>query len=103
MRIRQFFQRLTRRHAIREGPSAALTRARLELALRHGTDPSSLAIRVGPRGNGRLRPPAPRPCCEEYPIVTACDGVTATVLCGLCRRQFEQPCPYAPLAAVSEA
>jgi len=33
----------------------ALARAQPELALRQGTDPASLSIRVGPRGNGPHR------------------------------------------------
>lgn len=35
----------------------ALARAQLELALRQGTDPASLSIRVGPRGKGQVREP----------------------------------------------
>jgi len=107
-RWRRFWRRLTRRRPIgprripdgtvKSHPSAALARARLEAAVRAGTAPFSIDhVRGGPRGNGRRRSPAPQQCCEEYAIVTACDGVTDTVICGVCRGRFQRPCPDGPI------
>jgi hypothetical protein len=63
----------------------ALARARLETALRLG---DRRAVRDDELPHARVsdasRSP-PASCCDEYGIVTECDGVTDTVVCGICR------------------
>jgi hypothetical protein len=54
LRVRSW---LTTESSIRDA-RRAMERAQLDLALRQGTDPASLSIRVGGREDESLRPPS---------------------------------------------
>lgn len=93
-----------------------LARLRLDAAIRLGTDPQTFerglsrpparASRVRPRRPGaghlamvRAERGPPHACCADHDngIVTACDGITDTVVCGVCRARFQRPCPDGPI------
>jgi hypothetical protein len=106
--IRQLADIAARRQALDVIARAAFDRAWQS----QRNQPPPIVPRVGPRGNGhpqqaerrcRTFGPArspPRACCtNDAVIVTACDGVTDTVVCGVCRTRFQRPCPDGPIVA----
>jgi hypothetical protein len=98
-----------RRRTDRTLERIAARHQRLEQELMTRVRPRPEKIPHGrPRGHGRrvhrppiaeARAPPPAACCREYGIVTACDGVTDTVVCGVCRTRFQRSCPEGPILA----